>query len=228
MARIRSVEEIHRVDHAGELLSGNRELAAASVPGGEEDGVEPLLLEGGERRDAVVRLDPDPQSGDVLQVPSEDVLRESIGWDSPAHDPAGFAVALEHGNVVARAGQEERGREAGRAGADDRDLLSAPFRGRAVLRVGVLAVVSVRHEPLDPTDRDRSLEGRSRALLLARSVARPAEDPHEGGVLEVLAECRVVLPGADERNVAVRFHPGGAGERAGGGAAARDYGLLGH
>ena len=91
-----------------------------------------------------------------------------------------------------------------------------------------VVVVLVGDEPLEPADRQRSLERAARAVDLARRVAGAPERADERRRVEHELEGLLVLAAADERDVAVGLDAGRAGERAWRRAGPLDDRLLGH
>ena len=118
--------------------------------------------------------------------------------------PPGLRRGLEDLDAVALARELPGGGEAGRARADDGDLLAVLLGLLHGLRLR-LAVVLVGDEALEAADRQRTLELAARALLLAGRVAGAPEAADERRRLEHQVEGLVVLAAAHARDVAVRL-----------------------
>ena len=141
--------------------------------------------------------------------------------------PPGCGRRLEDLDAVALAGELPGGGEAGRARADDGDLLAVGLglRRGPGLR---LAVALVGDEALEAADRQRTLELAARALVLAGRIAGAAEAADQRRGLQHEVEGLVVLAAAHPGHVAVRLDAGRAVVGAGRDAGTLDDRLLGH
>ncbi len=195
--------------------------------GRHKDGVEAVVLERGDVVDPRVRLDLDADRRDVGDVVVDDVVGEAIGRDAEAEHAARPWRRLEDLDAIALACELPGGGEAGRARADDGDLLAVLLG--LLDRLGLrLAVSLVGDEALQAADRQRAFELPARALLFARRVARASERTHERRRLEHQIERLVVLTAAHTGDVAVRFDAGRALVGARRDALACDDSLLRH
>ena len=179
---------LQAVDDAVGVLVRDAQLVGVVAADGDDDAVEPLVLEVVEREVPAqlhVAAHLAAEAGDGLVLGLEDLhLGQAVLRDAVAEHAAGGRVALEDRHVVAGEQQVERGAHAGRAGADDR---RAPA-GRGLLlerqrRVDAL----VEHRPQDlvarvavaVADRDRLVHLVPAAVLLARGGAHAAEHAGE-------------------------------------------------
>ena len=125
-------ELVRAVDLAGEL-AGDAEERGRARARSDEDGVEPLLREELRDRerlaDDLVRLEADAHVLELLHLAVDDVARQPEGRDPVAQDAADDVQRLEDRHVRAVAREVARAREAGRAGAHDRDPADALRRG---------------------------------------------------------------------------------------------------
>ena len=146
--------------------------------------------------------------------------------------PPGALGRLEDLDAVALARELPGGGEAGRARADDGDLLAVLLGLLDGLRLRAaapgLAVPLVGDEALEAADRQRALELAARALALAGRVAGAPERADERRRLEHQVERLVVLAAAHARDVAVRLDARRALVGARRDALAADDGLLRH
>ena len=109
---------------AVELLAGDAQPHGLVRARRHQDGVEAVVLE---RRDVVharVGRDLDADRRDVGDVVVDDVVREAVRRDAEAEHAARLRRGLEDLDAVALAGELPGGGEAGRARADDGDLLA--------------------------------------------------------------------------------------------------------
>ena len=193
VARVRQAERgrpqvLEAVDDAVGVLVRDAQLVRVVAADGDDDAVEPLVLEVVEREVPAqlhVAAHRAAEPGDRLVLGLEDLhLGQAVLRDAVAEHAAGGRVALEDRHVVAREQQVEGRAHAGRAGADDR----GPAAGRGLLlerqrRVDAL----VEHRPQDlvarvavaVADRDRLVHLVAAAVLLARGGAHAAEHAGE-------------------------------------------------
>jgi hypothetical protein len=121
---------VGRVD-ALEVLAGDVHEDRQAGADGHEDRVELLaqLGQGVGLADDRVRLDLDAVGDQAVDFLLDDVLGQAELGDAVDQDAAGGVEGLEDRDLVAALGQLAGGREAGRSGADDRDLLAGRARG---------------------------------------------------------------------------------------------------
>ena len=212
--RLTLLEEQGRGDDPRGIVAGHPKPPALRGPGGEEDRAIALVLEVAEREVAAHRgVEPevDAEPDDPGDLVLEHVAGQPIRRDPDGHHPAGDGHRLEHRDRVAEAGEVVRRRHAGRAAADDPDLLG-PARGRRLDR-RELAVLG--GESLEGPDGDRLVEDAATADRLAWSGADPTADRREGVDLRRDRVGIVISPGADQPDVATGIRARRAGDLAG-------------
>src|SRR3954453_15113824 len=169
-------EVVHREVHAVELAPGNGEGARHARAGGDHDRVVALAQ--------LVGADVDPDVDPVLEAhalgrelveaPLDHPLLDLEVRNAEADQAAAGLVALVDRHRVAAAAQLLRGREAGRARADDRDAAAA-LEVRRPRRDPALVNRAVDDRDLDLLDRDRvALADLEHAGGLARRGAQLA------------------------------------------------------
>ena len=198
---------LQAVDDAVGVLVRDAQLVGVVAADGDDDAVEPLVLEVVEREVPAqlhVAAHLAAEARDRLVLGLEDLdLGQAVLRDAVAEHAAGGGVALEDRHVVAGQQQVVGGAHAGRAGADDR---RAPA-GRGLLlerqrRVDVL----VEHRPQDlvarvavaVADGDRLVHLVPAAVLLARGGAHAAE--HAGERDRALEDAHRLAPARPPRS----------------------------
>jgi len=148
---------------------------------GQVDRVEvaPQVLQAQVRAQRLAGDDLDAQRLDGRDLRVERLLGEPVLGDPVPHHAAGVVLLLEHGDGVAGDRGVVRGREAGRAGADDGDPPAAR-RGQPGPPRLVLGPIPVGGETLDVVDRDGLVDQPATALGLARVRAHPTAHRGEG------------------------------------------------
>src|SRR5487761_1913846 len=128
-------QEVHREVNAGEIAAGNRQVARRLGTAGQRQRV--ILVQHALRIDCARRRAADRRAvvkGDSLGLHLRDAAVDDVLFhleigNAVAQQAAGLGVFLEYVHVVTGAGELLRAGHAGRAGADDRDLLAGPGRG---------------------------------------------------------------------------------------------------
>ncbi len=162
-------------------LAGRYVGAAADVGAdGEEGGVEAGHLTE-QVADTMPELELDPERQDPADLRVQDFTREPVGGDPVAHHPARAPLGVADRDRVAGAPQVVRGRQAGRAGADDQHPLAR--LGGGGLERPAAADRLIAEEPLDPMDPNGGVELRAVARGLAGVVTDPAHDRGQGVVV---------------------------------------------
>src|SRR5574344_256994 len=98
-----------------------------------------------------------------------------MNFGSPAPVPinaAGLVERLEHGDLVTLSRDVRGNREPSRPRTDDRDALPGRLLHRGPRDLPVLAL-PVRHEALEPTDRDRLVHALKRLAERTHALALP-------------------------------------------------------
>ena len=111
-----------------DAVAGNAEATALRRAGGEEDGLEALLLEVAQGEVAAhdgvePKLDAEPD--DPVDLGAQRLARQAVLGDADGHHAAGDRHRLEDRDAIAEAGEVVGGRHAGRSAADDGDALGA-------------------------------------------------------------------------------------------------------
>ena len=137
----------------------------------------------------------DAERLEVLDILVDDLLRQAVLGDAVAQHAAVRVQRLEDRHRVAQLREVAGHREAGRARADDSDLLLAPHLGRGGLAAVPVLALPVGDEALQPADADRVLMGEEHAARLALVLDRAdaaadrgqqvAAADRVGGALEV-------------------------------------------
>ena len=227
LAGVRRVEEVDGRGRAGERLARDAGQLAALAADGHVEALVALLAQAGDRdvlADLHAALDVDADLLHDVDLGLDDVLLQLIGRDAVAEHAAGLLVLLEHRRLVAHGGEVVGAAQAGRAAADDGDLLlpavldvgaDVHLGDEARLRVQVL----LRDELLHRVDGDGLVDGAAGAGVLAAAVAHAPADGRERilpldelqrlGVLALGGLLQVALDGD------VRRAGGLAGRRAG-------------
>ena len=224
-------EVLHRLVDATVLATGDRQVAPRGRATGEHDGVvvAPQLLDRDVDADVRVHAELGALGLHLLDATVEVALLHLELGDAVAQEAADAVGAFEHDDVVARARELLRGREARGPGADDRDPLARLHRG---VHRGDPPLVprAVDDLDLDLLDRDRVLVDAEHARRLARRRAQATGELGEvvGGVepldrvAPVVAVDEVVPVGDEvaeraavvaERDAAVHAAPGLGHER---------------
>ena len=120
-------EELDAAVDALELLAGDAHLLALVGAGGQIDVVELFadLREGDVFADARLAFDLHAEGADIVDLLGDDVARQTVGGNRPAEHAARLGELFEDRDLVAAQGQIPGGRQPGRTGADDGDLLLA-------------------------------------------------------------------------------------------------------
>jgi len=109
---------------------------------------------------------------EVLDVLIDDLLRQTVLRYPVAEDATERVQRLEDRHRVAELREVAGRREAGRAGADDRDLLVTPDLARGGFAPAAVRALPVGDETLKPADADRILMGGKHATRLALVLDR--------------------------------------------------------
>src|ERR1022692_1280212 len=174
-------ELVGRVD-ALEVLAGDVHEDGRASAGADEDRREAELLDelidGDRLAHDHVAHEIHAERLEVLDVLIDDLLRQPVLGDPVAQDAAVRVQRLEDRDRVAELREVTGHGEAGRARADDGDLLVAPDIGRGGLAPGAVTALPVRDEALQPAAADPFLMRAEHALELALVLdrANPAAD----------------------------------------------------
>src|SRR5208283_2576179 len=151
---------------------------------GEESRVEAaLLLLGQHVLDLLAAGDRHAHCGDACDLVADDVARQAIGGNAPAHHAAGLLGRLANLHVVAEPCQVIRTGKTGGTGADDQDAMPGRL---AAARLPFLLPRNIAHEALDCVNADGGVEVAAVTLALAGVIAGPAVNGREGIVVEDL------------------------------------------
>ena len=128
---LRVIEIIDRVMHIAEGLARNQHTARTPCTGADEDGAIAIvekILEGDVSADGKVRTEEDTHLTHLRVVAVEDTVRQAELRDTIAHDAADLITALEDGDLIALACEQDRDGDAGRTCTDDRCLHAVRLR----------------------------------------------------------------------------------------------------
>ena len=168
-------QERHSVDHAAGILARQAEPLRQLGAHGHEDRREPGRAQRVERdvdAGTLAVADLDAEALQDAEILVDLGLRQAVGGDRPADHAARVGVLLEDRDADAGIRQPLRGRQAGRPGPDDGDARGRGGRRRARGRLPLL----LHDEALDLPDRQRLVQVRPDAGVLAEVVADPAQD----------------------------------------------------
>ena len=185
-----AAQELDGVDDARGVLVGDVDPGREVRADRDERRVEAAVAHLGlEVDDAVVLLEGDAEGAQPVDLGVEHDPRQPVAGDAVAHHAARLGPAVAHRDGVAHPAEVVRRGQPARAGADDQH----PPAGAGRRRVEGPAVLDgeVAEEPLDPVDRDGTVELEPVAGGFARVVADPAVD---GGERVVDGQRRARLP----------------------------------
>ncbi len=182
-SEVHLAQEVDALAHAVGAFAGNAELDTLVGAEGEVDRPEAggeEAVDGDVATQGQAGLDFDPQVGDDLDLPVEDVAREAVRRDADPQHPAGLGLGFIDGGEDPGARQVIGAGQTGRAGADDGDRL------RPTRRAGnddLARVDPVGRKPLQVADGERLVQFRPAAGVFA---AVGADAPQDSGKREVL------------------------------------------
>jgi len=185
VAEVHGAQEVHAAVDAIKLLARDAELGRLLRADGNVEALVALraqLLDGDVPADLNAALELDAHLAQDVDLGVEHVFFQPEARDAEREHTAGHRVAVEHGHGVALVGEVVGTAHAGRAGADDGDLLRVRAADlveqlRHVAR-GLVQVV-VGDEALDLVDGDGLVHVAAGALGLAALVADAAADGRE-------------------------------------------------
>ena len=185
VAEVHGAQEVHAAVDALELLARDTELGRLLRADGNVEALVALraqLLDGDVLADFDAALELDAHLAQDVDLGVEHVFFQPEARDAEREHAAGHRVAVEHGHGVALVGEVVGTAHAGRAGADDGDLLRVRAADlveqlRHVARG--LVQVMVGDEALDLVDGDGLVDRAAGALGLAALVADAAADGRE-------------------------------------------------
>ena len=199
-------QEFHGVMDAGELAARHRQVARRFRADREHQRVVVAhqALDRDIHADMAVGMELDALGPHLPDAAIDDVLLELEVGNAVAQQAADARRLLEHGDVVAGAGELLRAGEAGGAGADHGDALAGAARGDLRLDPA-LGPAALDDSVLDRLDRHRLLDEVERAGGLARRRADAAGDigeiiglmQHLQRALHVVAVNEIVPVGDD-------------------------------
>ena len=129
--RLRIIKIIDRIMHIAEGLTRNQHTARTPCTSADKDGAIAIvekILEGDVSADGKVWTEEDPHLTHLRVVAVKDAVRQAELRDTVAHDTADLITALEDGDLIALAGEQDRDGDAGRTGTDDRCLHAVRLR----------------------------------------------------------------------------------------------------
>ncbi len=179
-AEVELAQELDCREAAVEVVALGRRRGAGVQAGGQEDGLVAVgqqAVDGEVDAAALVEAQVDAQGADLVDLALQDVLRHAMVGDADAQHAAGHRQRLEDRGGVAVLGQVAGAAQAGRAAADDGDLL-VEGDGQLLGQVGGGAVVA--GEALEAGDGDGLVDRAARAGRLAGVRADAAADRREG------------------------------------------------
>ena len=227
LAEVDLAQEVHAAIHAGEVLTGHADGCALLRADGEVEALVALLaqlVDGDVLADLDAALEVDAHLLEHLDLGVDHVLLEAEARDAEGQHAAGHLVFIKHGDVfVAHVRQIVGARQAGRAGADDGNLLRVrigdaavgnDFRDVALVGLELL----LGDKLLDLVDGDGAVDIAAGAGFLAAAVADAAADGRERVIL--LDELERVQIAALRGQIDIALHGDvrRAGGLAGGGA----------
>ena len=110
--------------------AGNIQVAAARRTAADEDRVVALRQQRLHRIDALAAAEFDAQVEDVADFLVDDLLGQAEARHLGAHEAAGLAIGLEHGDLVAQRRQIARDGQRSRPGTDAGDALAVAAASR--------------------------------------------------------------------------------------------------
>ena len=227
LAEVDLAQEVHAAVHAGEVLAGHADGCALLRADGKIEALVALLaqlVDGEILADLDAALEVDAHLLEHLDLGVDDVLLEAEARDAEGQHAAGHLVFIKHGDVfVAHVRQIVGARQAGRAGADDGDLLRVGIGDAAVgndLRDVALVGLELLlgDELLDLVDGDGAVDIAAGAGFLAAAVADAAADSRERVILLDELERIQIAALRGQIDVALHGDVRRAGGLAGGGA----------
>ena len=192
LAEVDLAQEVHAAVHAGELFARDADGRALLRTDGQIEALVALLtqlIDGDVLADLDAALEVDAHLFEHLDLGVDHVLLETEARDAEGQHAAGHLVFIEHGDVfVAHVRQIVGARQAGRAGADDGDLLRVRIGDAAVgddLRdVALVGLELLLGDKLfDLVDGDGAVDVAAGAGVLAAPVADAAANGRERVIL---------------------------------------------
>ena len=221
LAEVDPAQEVHTAVHAGELFAGHADGCALLRADGQIEALVALLtqlVDGEILADLDAALEVHAHLTEHLDLGVDNILLEAEARDAEGQHAAGHFVFIKHGDIfIAHVRQIVGARQAGRAGADDGDLLRVGIGDAAVgddLRDVALVGLELLlgDKLLDLVDGDGAVDIAAGAGFLAAAVADAAADGRERVIL--LDELERVQIAALRGQIDVALH--GDVRRAGG------------
>ena len=197
-----AAQEGHAIDHVRRILAGETERLRALGSDRDENGREPVapkVVEHDVDAGALAVADLDAEALQDGEILVDLRLGEPVGRDRPADHAAGIGMRLEDRDRDAVPGQPLGGRQAGRSGPDDRH----PAVRREIDRGGCCeaTLLLLHDEALDLADRERLVEVRANARVLAQVIADAAQHRRQRVVQARDADGLPVIAGSHRGHV---------------------------